>query len=278
MLTIVIVIVGRLPLAPQLLINSNHMKFHQMPRILPRGFIAKAAGRAFRPKERSARPAPASRDSGGDDGGFQRDVCRLLLAFFSVVLIDVIVISLMTGRLRFWFPNWLDAQWETRPDAWVIYSQSYIAGILFIPLLLSSVDRSFLKRRWSTSARTLLWGVALSAFAFILWWKGNLMADHDKELEALGWVALTGLVYGLIVVAEGLPRRIAGLSRRGLMVKLLTGVSGFFLVMAVLDPVFQIGVQGLAWSSGLTIEVAFFIPAGILLAFVARRLGRAERG
>jgi hypothetical protein len=46
----------------------------------------------------------------------------------------------------------------------------------------------------------------------------------------------------------------------------------FFLVMAVVDPVVTVGVQGLPWSSGLFIEMGFFIPAGLaLLALVSGR-------
>jgi hypothetical protein len=41
-------------------------------------------------------------------------------------------------------------------------------------------------------------------------------------------------------------------------------------VVAVLDPLLQIGVQHLGWSSGLLIEVGFFVPAGLALLVVSR--------
>ena len=50
------------------------------------------------------------------------------------------------------------------------------------------------------------------------------------------------------------------------MLKLLArGVAYFFLVIAVLDPLLQIGIQHLGWSRGLLIEVGFFVPVGLAL-------------
>jgi hypothetical protein len=55
---------------------------------------------------------------------FVSDLVRLLLTFFSVVVLDVVLISLITHRLRFWFPLWLDPDWASRRAPWVVYSQS----------------------------------------------------------------------------------------------------------------------------------------------------------
>ena len=57
------------------------------------------------------------------------------LTFFTVITIDLVAVSLLTHKLRVWFPAWFDAQWATRTDPWAVYSQSYFAGIFFIPLL-----------------------------------------------------------------------------------------------------------------------------------------------
>ena len=56
-------------------------------------------------------------------------VCKMLLTFFTVFAIDLVAVSLLTHKLRFWFPVWLDAHWATRADPWIVYSQSYFAGI-----------------------------------------------------------------------------------------------------------------------------------------------------
>ncbi len=98
------------------------------------------------------------------------------------------------------------------------------------------------------------------------------MVAHGKEREAIAWVALTVVLWSVIAIAQALPRRLAGISRLVLLRGLVVGVSIFFLVMSVLDPLLQLGVQGLPLSSGLIIEVLFFVPAGLLLLFVARRL------
>ena len=202
---------------------------------------------------------------------FVADITRLLLTFFSVVVIDLVVVSLMTHRLRFWFPLWLDPQWATRPDPWVTYSQSYFAGIFMIPLLCRLVDRDFLARV-GAGARAAFWSLCLGVFAFVLWWKGSLMLEYHKHYEALGWAVLTSVMWMIFRRAEILPERVRGLARRQMLGGLLFGVSLFFLVMSVMDPLVQLGVQQLAWSSGLAVEVGFFVPAGIFLMMLSRRL------
>ena len=213
--------------------------------------------------------AAASENVGPDP--FVADTVRLLFTFFSVVIIDVLVVSLMTQRLRFWFPQWLDPQWATRRDPWVIYSQSYFAGIFLIPFVCRLVDRDFLTKLGS-GVRAGFWSVCAIVFVFVVWWKGSLMLQYDKHYEMLGWAALTGVMWTIIRLAESLPKRVRGLTRSQMLGGLLFGVSLFFLVMSVLDPLIQLGVQRLSWSSGLVIELGFFIPAGIVLMALSRRL------
>src|SRR4030095_14465096 len=202
---------------------------------------------------------------------FVADIMRLLLTFFSVVIIDVVVVSLITHRLRFWFPLWLDPLWATRADPWVIYSQSYFAGIFMIPILCWLVDRDFLAQV-GAAARAAFWLLCVIVFAFILWWKGSLMFQYHKHYEMLGWAALTGVIWTAIRLAGILPQWVRRLTRRKMLGGLLFAVALFFLVMSVLDPFVQIGVQRLPWSSGLAIEMGFFIPAAVVLMIFSRRL------
>jgi len=202
---------------------------------------------------------------------FVADMTRLLLTFFSVVIIDAVVLSLLTQRLRFWFPLWLDPQWLTRKDPWVIYSQSYFAGIFMIPFLCRLIDRDFLATA-ATRTRAAFWSACLGVFAFVLWWKGSLMLEYHKHYEALGWAALTGVIWMIVRVAEILQQRVCGLTRRRMLAGLLFAVALFFFVMSVMDPLLQLGVQRLAWSTSLAIEIGFFIPAGIVLMTLSRRL------
>ena len=219
---------------------------------------------------RTRPPTAAAQSERVEADPFVADITRLLLTFFSVVVIDVAVVSLITHRLRFWFPLWLDPQWATRPDPWVIYSQSYFAGIFMIPLLCRLIDRDFLAQA-GARARAAFWSLCLGVFAFVLWWKGSLMLEYHKHHEALGWAALTGLMWAIIRCAGLLLARARGLSRRAMLRGLLAGVSLFFLGMSVVDPLVQLGVRRLAWSSGLAIEVGFFTVAGIVLLTVSRR-------
>ena len=207
---------------------------------------------------------------------FQRDVLRMLLVFFSVVIVDVVVVSLLTGKLRLWFPVWVDPGWATDPSSPVVYSQSYFAGIFFIPVLARIVDREFLAERAATAGRALFWAVSIGVLAFVAWWKGGLMVEHGKHWEAIAWLALSAILWGAVVLAESLPARVARMSRKTLLRRLTLGVSVFFLGMAVLDPLVQVGVQRLPWSTGLLIEVGFFVPAGLVLLVLSRRLRGAS--
>jgi len=103
----------------------------------------------FHTKPLTAGADVAASESGEADP-FVVDSARLLFTFFSVVVIDVMVISLMTHRLRFWFPQWLDPQWATRRDPWVVYSQSYFTSIFMIPILYRLVDHHFLATAGAT--------------------------------------------------------------------------------------------------------------------------------
>ena len=200
---------------------------------------------------------------------FQRFVCKMLLTFFTVTLVDLVAISLLTHKLRFWFPVWFDAQWATREHAWVVYSQSYFAGIFFIPLLAWAIDRDFIESR---AVRVPFWIVLASVFVFVLAWKGELMVRYGKHWEAAAWLALTVFVWTAISVAERLPRWLEGVTPRRLLRHLTRGVATFFLVMAVIDPLLQIGLQHLDWSRGLLVEVGFFVPAGVSLMFASTKL------
>ena len=205
---------------------------------------------------------------------FERFVSKMLLTFFTVVVIDLVALSLLTQRLRVWFPVWFDPEWATRERPWVVYSQSYFAGIFFIPLLAWAIDRDLLRGR---AARGAFWAVLAATFAFVLAWKGELMLRFGKQWEAAAWLALTATIWTALAIAERVPRWLEGTTPRRLARGLARGVAAFFLVMAVVDPVLQIGVQKLAWSSGLLVEVGFFVPAGLALAFVSARLEpRAE--
>jgi len=215
--------------------------------------------------------AATKRPTSSVDARFARSVVRLLAAFLAVSFIDLVVCSLLTHKLRFWFPAWIDPHWDTRPDSWVTYSQSYMAGILFIPVLAAAVVREFIPKV-AAGSRTAMVAGTLAVFAFIAWWKGGLMLKYHREGEAVAWVVLTAVSWGLIRLGEELPARIEHVSPRLLATWLARGVSVLILVMAVADPVLCVGVQGLPWSKGQWMEVGFLGPAGIALWIVARRL------
>lgn len=213
-----------------------------------------------------------SSSNSAPQAAFVRDCTRLLLTFAGVVSVDTLVVPFFTHQLRFWFPLWLDPEWASREHPWVVYSQSYMAGIFLIPVLAYLVARDFLPARF----RGLFWGAAVAVFAFIAWWKGSLMLQFNKHWEALGFLALTCLFWFGIGLTQRLSATVARMTAAELFRHLVRGVATFFLVMAVLDPTMQLLVQRLPWSPGLLVEVGFFVPAGVLLSLLARRL--KERG
>lgn len=204
---------------------------------------------------------------------FQRDLARMLLVFVSVVVVDLCVVSVFSGKLRIWFPQWIDPDWATRPDAWVVYSQSYIAGIVMIPVLLRTIDREFLPDV-KPLGRGLFWSAGLAVFGFVLWWKGGLMQEHDKQWEAMAFALLVVVLYGTAWAASDGIDRLVRVPAKVLMARLLVVLASFFLVMAIADPVVQVGVQRLPWSFGLIVEMVFFIPAGVACLVAQRRLTR----
>ncbi len=202
---------------------------------------------------------------------FSRDLTRMLVTFGAVTLIDWVVLSIFSGELRFWFPVWFDPQWSTRPEPWVTYSQSYLSGVLFLPLLTWIVDRDLL-RACGKGLRIAYWATLTAGLAFIVWWKGGLMVEHGKQREAVAWLGLTAILFCAVWAAQELPARLAALPRRELLRRLLLSLGGFFLVLAVADPLLQVGVHGLDWSVDLFIEVAFFVPVGVAALALAQRL------
>lgn len=243
--------------------------------LLPRTVVMNATMRYFE----SLKPAihaigagaTPKRTVSSGDGCFARSVVRLLAAFLAVGFIDLVVCSLLTHKLRCWFPAWVDAHWDTRPDSWVTYSQSYMAGILFIPVLAAALVREFIPRAAAGKRMAIVVGT-LILFAIIACWKGGLMLKYHREWEAVAWVVLTAVTWGLIRLGEELPSRMEQVSPRQLMIWLTRGVSVLILVMAVADPVLCVGIQGLPWSNGTSMEVGFLGPAGIALWVVAHRL------
>jgi hypothetical protein len=201
---------------------------------------------------------------------FQKDLASMLLVFASVALIDFTAIALFTGKVRFWFPNWLYPNWNTDPQTWIVYSQSYFAGILFIPYLVHMVVRDFFAP-WSVARKVVIWLCGGAVLAFVGFWKGSLTFEFHRETEAVAWVVLTAIGFGVVKAAQAIPRWLAALEGvrflRGLCLTFATG----FLVMSVIDPLIQLGVHHLPWSTGLTIEICFYSAAGIFSLFAARQ-------
>jgi hypothetical protein len=228
--------------------------------------------KSLKPAVQTIRAGAATKPSAAPkDASFCRSVVRLLVAFLAVSFSDLVVCSLLTHKLRCWFPAWIDAHWDSRPNSWVTYSQSYMAGILFIPVLAAAMIREFVPRV-AAGMRTAMIAGTLAVFIVIAWWKGGLMLKYHKEWEAVAWVVLTAVTWGLIRLGEELPAWMEQLSPRLLATWLARGVSVLILLMAVADPVLCVGIQGLPWSKGTSMEVGFLGPAGIALWALARRL------
>lgn len=199
---------------------------------------------------------------------FQRDAATMLLVFVAVAFVDLVVVALVMGKVRFWWPTWLDPNWATDPHTRVVYSQSYFAGIAFVPWVVWLVQRDFLSR-WSRARLAALWALGLAVLAFLVGWKGSLTLEFDKGRELAAWLVLTTGLMVVVKLAQAVPRLAEGRFLR--LVLLAAGV--VFSVMTVMDPLIQLGVHHLAWSSGLTVEL-FAYGSGAVASFVAlKRFG-----
>src|SRR5262245_18678376 len=78
-------------------------------RFVPSNVIRSSAFTNFHGKLLAAE-AKVAENSSVEADPFVADITRLLLTFFSVVIIDLVVVSLVTHRLRVWFPVWLDPE------------------------------------------------------------------------------------------------------------------------------------------------------------------------
>jgi hypothetical protein len=222
--------------------------------------------------DRPVATAGPGRAPGLEAGRLQRHLAALLLSFGAVALIDLLVVSLLTGRLRVWFPLWLDPQWDARPEPWIVGSHSYLAGLALLPALLRLLDRELLKTRGALP-RATFYASSLTLLALLAWWQTDLIVASDAGREALGWLLLTALLYTLVRLALALPARLGVWDRRALLRGLATTLALLFLLMALADLVLQLGVHGLPWSAGLLVELAVFVPAGVTLLWLRRRLG-----
>jgi uncharacterized protein len=266
---------------PSVIPGLRNVVMSRFTRLMPRKAVMRGAIRYFeqldpaRSSGKTEAPTRSTRPAMGNSR-FVGTMARMLATFLAVAFIDLVVGSLITHKLRFWFPLWIDPQWETSSTAWVVYSQSYAAGIVLMPVLAAAVLREFVPKASRRARHTFIAGT-VALLGFIAWWKGGLMFQHHKEQEALAWIVLTGTIWGLIRYGEKLQMYTAGVSPRQLATGIARGLAVFFLVMAVLDPLLTVGVQGLPWSQGLFIEMGFFVPAGLaLLALTSgRRLERA---
>jgi uncharacterized protein len=261
--------------APSVVDGVGNFVLANAARAVPRAVVAGLAARVNRPRGLGSAAATPGRAPPTASSSLQRDLARLLLTFGAVSAIDLIFVSWFTGTWRVWFPVWLDPDWALRARPWVVYSQSYLAGVFCIPLLARALDRELLAGR-SARVRGGFWVAVLGTLAFLGWWKGGLMVQYGKHREAVGWLLLSGLIYALVVLSERLGTRLGQRSGQAVLRRLSQGVAGFFLTMAVVDPLLQVGVQSLGWSTGLLIEVGFFVPAGLGLLWAARGLGQAS--
>jgi hypothetical protein len=64
----------------------------------------------------SGRSVSGEKCEGLERNSFVWFVCKMLLTFFTVIAVDPVAVSLLTHKLRLWFPVWLDAHWATRTD------------------------------------------------------------------------------------------------------------------------------------------------------------------
>ena len=172
----------------------------------------------------------------------------------------ILIVSLIQGKWRFWFPQWIDPNWELNP--YVDYSQSYFVGIVFIIPLFIIFDLEFFygKNLWK---RVCLYGLMCILLSLVLLWKGTLMIRFDKVREDIAWLLFAALSWVFVILSNIIHKKdqIAGFKSFWMIWLLIIGI--VLLTLAIVDLILI--TTSVGFTVDLMIEMIALIPVSLLL-------------
>lgn len=185
---------------------------------------------------------------------------QMILILIFTLIFDLLIVSLIQGKWRFWFPQWIDTNWQLNPN--VDYSQSYFVGIVFIIPLFIIFDLEFFygKKIWK---RIILYGLMCILLSLILLWKGTLMIRFDKTREDIAWLLFAALSWVFLILSNIINKKdqIVEIKSFWMIWILIIGI--ILLTLAIVD--FILITSSVGFTVDLMIEMIALVPASLLL-------------
>jgi len=185
---------------------------------------------------------------------------QMILIFMFTIIFDFLIMSLIQGKVRFWFPQWIDPNWQTNPS--IDYSQSYLVGIVFIIPLFVILDLEFFYRKqvWK---RILLYLIMCLIISLVLLWKVGLMIRFDKTREDIAWLLFAIFCWILIILSNYIKNneQISEFRSFWLIWPLIIGITLLFL--ALVD--YTLISSSIGITNDLLIEMVALIPISLIL-------------
>ena len=192
--------------------------------------------------------------------GTRKIFLQMILIFIFTLIFDFLIVSLIQGKFRFWFPQWIDPNWQINPS--IDYSQSYFVGIVFIIPLFIIVDLEFFygKQVWK---RIVLYFIMCIILSLVLVWKVNLMIRFDKIREDLAWF-LFAIFCWILVIINNLIKKNKRISEfRSFWMIWLLIIGLLLLSLAIVD--FLLIFTYIGFTDDLLIEMIALVPISLIL-------------
>jgi len=184
----------------------------------------------------------------------------MILILIFALIFDLLIVSLIQGKWRFWFPQWIDPNWELNP--YVDYSQSYFVGIVFIIPLFIIFDLEFFygKKPWKRLSLYVFMCILLS---LVLVWKGTLMIRFDKTREDIAWLLFAALSWVFVILSNFINKKdqIVELKSFWMIWLLIIGI--VLLTLAIVDLILI--TTSVGFTVDLMIEMIALVPVSLLL-------------
>lgn len=185
---------------------------------------------------------------------------QLILILIFTLLFDLLIVSIIQGKWRFWFPQWIDPNWELNP--YVDYSQSYFVGIIFIIPLFIIFDLEFFYRKkvWKRVSLYVLMAIIL---ILVLLWKVGLMIRFDKTREDIAWL-LFALFCSIFLILSNIINKKNKLSEFKIFWMIWLFIIGIVLLsLAIVD--FILFTASIGFTVDLMIEMIALVPISLFL-------------
>ncbi|MFX1480682.1 MAG: hypothetical protein ACFFCI_21545 [Promethearchaeota archaeon] len=185
---------------------------------------------------------------------------QMILILIFTLIFDLLIVSLIQGKWRFWFPQWIDPDWQLNP--YVDYSQSYFVGIVFIIPLFIIFDLEFFygKKIWK---RIILYGLMCILLSLILLWKGTLMIRFDKTREDIAWLLFAALSWVFLISSNIINKKNQIVEIKSFWMFWILIIGIILLILAIVDFILITSSVGL--TVDLMIEMIALVPASLLL-------------